>query len=62
MAYQPTILPPVLDQRKRRSCLRCDTMFLSNSPAHRRCKRCTNQLQGEPSPERTYRVELWNLR
>jgi hypothetical protein len=58
MAYQPTILPPLKDERKPRTCLRCDRLFLSRSPANRLCKPCQNAARAEATPEQTYSL-VW---
>jgi hypothetical protein len=58
MAYRPTILPPVRDQRKRRTCLRCDKLFWSLSPAHRICKQCRDVVRLESTPEPIYSL-VW---
>ena len=49
-------------QQQERECLRCDRRFLSQGPGHRICKRCTQALAGEPSPEQVYPFNLWTAR
>ena len=36
---------------KRRDCLRCDRVFLSDGPGHRLCAVCHERLRGDPTPE-----------
>jgi hypothetical protein len=46
------------DQRRERVCLRCDALFLSEGPGHRRCSVCTKIQAAQPSPELEYRVNF----
>ncbi len=45
---------PERDEHRMRTCLRCDRLFLSESPAHRRCKSCHAILEPLPTPEPVY--------
>jgi len=46
-ANSSSILPlkPINKSRKRRLCLMCGRMFVSDGPFNRRCKRCERNLQ-----------------
>jgi 5-methylcytosine-specific restriction endonuclease McrA len=39
---------------KRRSCLRCDRMFLSEGPHNRLCQSCREFLAASPTPAEEY--------
>lgn len=39
---------------KRRACLRCDRVFLSEGPHHRLCQDCREFLAASPTPMEEY--------
>jgi hypothetical protein len=50
--------PPSQTVAKRRACLRCNRMFLSEGAHHRLCEACRGSLATMPTPPEEYPLRL----